>query len=67
METIGTEFPEALGKVARRALAGHGVTSYAQLPDRTAKELRALHGVGPKAIRILRAELAERGLTFKGE
>jgi hypothetical protein len=27
-------------------------------------ELLALHGVGPKAVRILDAALAERGLSF---
>lgn len=67
METGETEFPHALGKVARRELAVHGITRYAQLSERTATELLALHGVGPKAVRILRDELAARGLTFRGE
>ncbi len=33
----------------------------------SAKELLALHGVGPKAIGVLRAALAECGLAFAGE
>ncbi len=62
-----SEFPPALGKVARRALALHGYTRYAQLTKVRAEDLAALHGVGPKAIRILREELGTRGLTFRDE
>jgi predicted flap endonuclease-1-like 5' DNA nuclease len=67
MDTDDSEFPPGLGKVARRELAVHGVTQYARLPDYTAEELLALHGIGPKAIRILREELTARGLAFRGE
>lgn len=59
-----TEYPERLGRPARRALAHHGYTHYDQLPAVTAAELLRLHGVGPKAIRILREELGARGLSF---
>lgn len=58
------ELTPRLGKVARRALTLHGITRYDQLPARSAAELLALHGVGPKAIRILREELTDRGLTL---
>jgi len=57
-----TEFPDRLGKVARRELAVHGYTRYDQLTAVTAKDLLQIHGVGPKAIRILEEELAIRGL-----
>ncbi|MET0783265.1 MAG: hypothetical protein ABWX76_09420 [Leifsonia flava] len=60
-----SEFPPSLGKVARRVLAVHGFTRYEQLSGVSAAELSALHGVGPKAIRILREELAERGSSFR--
>jgi hypothetical protein len=30
----------------------------------TRRELLAMHGVGPKAVRILEAALTERGLAF---
>ncbi|MEQ3552126.1 hypothetical protein WIS52_16755 [Pseudonocardia nematodicida] len=62
-----TEFPRTLGKVAPRELAAHGVTTYAQLAEHTERELLAIHGVGPKAIRILREELTVRGLRFRDE
>jgi predicted flap endonuclease-1-like 5' DNA nuclease len=56
-----------MGKVARRELAEHGITQFAQLIDRSERELLDIHGVGPKAIRILREELRSRGLSFRGE
>ncbi|MFE3449379.1 hypothetical protein ACFXJ8_10625 [Nonomuraea sp. NPDC059194] len=61
-----TEFPHVIGNPARRALAQHGYTRYEQLTSVTAAELLKLHGVGPKAIRILTEELAARGLAFAG-
>ncbi|GAA2570202.1 alpha/beta fold hydrolase [Pseudonocardia hydrocarbonoxydans] len=60
------EFPARLGKVALRELAVHGYTSWAQLAAVTPAQLLAIHGVGPKAIRILTEELAERNLSFAG-
>lgn len=59
-----TEFPRRMGKVAPRELAAHGYTRYEQLTSVTPQELLKIHGVGPKAIRILEEELAERGLSF---
>ncbi|EID77685.1 MULTISPECIES: hypothetical protein [Rhodococcus] len=64
-DTAGhTEFPASMGKVSRRELASHGYTRFDQLTTVTANELSKIHGVGPKAIRILEEELAERGLGF---
>ena len=59
-----TEFPRTIGKVAARELSAHGYTRYEQLTSVAATALLAIHGVGPKAIRILGDELAERGLAF---
>lgn len=61
-----SEFPARLGRPARRALAVHGYTRWAHLTRVTPAELLALHGVGPKAVRILTEELATRGLAFAG-
>lgn len=49
---------------AHRALTAAGYTSLSQLATASEAELMALHGMGPKAIGILRQALAERGLTF---
>ncbi|MGE0398628.1 MAG: hypothetical protein AB7T06_18120, partial [Kofleriaceae bacterium] len=42
-----------IGAPALRALASIGVTRASQLAKHTEAELLALHGVGPRAIRIL--------------
>ncbi|WP_435745818.1 hypothetical protein [Microbacterium sp. PMB16] len=59
--TAESELPAAMGKVARRELALHGLTRLEQFDGRSAKELLAIHGVGPKAIRILREHLEPEG------
>jgi pimeloyl-ACP methyl ester carboxylesterase len=59
-------FPARLGKVARRELAVHGYTRWEQLTTVTPAQLLEIHGVGPKAIRILTEELAERNMSFAG-
>ena len=56
-----------MGKTAPRELAVHGFTRYKQLTKTTAAELLRIHGVGKKAIEILREELAARGLSFADE
>lgn len=63
----GTEFPRSIGQPAARALTMAGFTRFDQLLNATSAELLMLHGVGPKAIRILAQELAERGLSFAGK
>ena len=59
-----TELTPRIGKVATRELADHGYTRYDQLTRVAAGELLRIHGVGPKAIRILEEELAARGLAL---
>lgn len=62
-----TEFPRSIGQPATRALNQEGYTRFEQLEHVTAAELLKLHGVGPKSVRILREELAARGIAFAGE
>lgn len=59
-----TNLPK-IGAPATRALASIGVTTVEQLAAYSEKEILALHGVGPKAIRILRPVMEEMGVTFK--
>ncbi|HET6763045.1 MAG TPA: hypothetical protein VFH27_05215 [Longimicrobiaceae bacterium] len=47
-------FPAGLSGPALRALANAGITSRTQVAKLTDGELKAMHGMGPKAIRILR-------------
>jgi hypothetical protein len=56
----------AIGAPATRALAAIGVTRLGQLPEHTAAELLALHGFGPRALRILQEALDAEGLTLAG-
>ena len=63
--TQGTEgFPAGVSRPALRALAGAGYTTLEQLAGVPEGELLRLHGMGPKAIRIMREALLARGLSF---
>lgn len=57
--------PASIGKPATRALLGAGVRSLSDATQRTEAELLALHGFGPKAAKLLREAMAERGLAYK--
>ena len=57
--------PPTIGRPATRALAVIGVTRLSDVARLTERELLALHGVGPKAVRLLRAALEARGLAFQ--
>jgi hypothetical protein len=56
--------PAGVAKPAQRALAGAGISSLEGLAARREGEVAALHGMGPKALGILKAAMAARGLTF---
>ena len=54
-----------MGAPATRALDNAGITSLAELTSWSESDLLALHGMGPKAVGILRERLAEQGLALK--
>lgn len=54
-----------IGNPAKRALESEGIITLKQLSEYTAKELLALHGFGPKALRIISEVMKEKGLSFK--
>jgi len=54
-----------IGEPAQRALEAAGIDTFIQLCDHSKKEILALHGVGPKAVRILNEMLVKEGLSFK--
>ena len=60
-------FPRAAGAPARAAFRAAGFGGLEDLTRATAAELLALHGVGPKAIRVVREALAARGLAMAGD
>ena len=57
------DFPK-VGAPALRALQNAGYTRLDQLTEVSESELSELHGMGPKALGILRDALAERGKSF---
>lgn len=58
------DLPNEIGKTAARELSLNGITSLEQVARHSRDELLAIHGVGPKAIRILEGALATRGLSY---
>lgn len=56
-----------LAQPAQRALAGAGYSQLAQLTQVTEAELKKLHGIGPNALKQLRAALEARGWSFASE
>ena len=61
------DLPAGIGKPARNALAAQGISSLEQVARLSERELAALHGVGPKAVRILREALEAAGRSFATE
>lgn len=63
--TEETELPASMGKVARRELALQGLTRLEQFDGMSESTLLAIHGVGPKTVRILREHLESRGSALR--
>ncbi|MEV8375408.1 hypothetical protein AB0P21_21920 [Kribbella sp. NPDC056861] len=55
-----------IGRPANSALLLAGITTLAQVATLTRADLLAMHGVGPRAVRILEAALQDHGLAFSG-
>lgn len=58
-------FPAGLSGPALRALAHAGIRSLAQAAQWSEAELGALHGMGPKGVRMLRDALRAQGRRFR--
>lgn len=59
----GEEFP-SIGAPAFRALDRAGITTLKDLTSFSAKELLALHGFCPKALRLLQDSLEKRKMSL---
>ncbi len=57
-------FPPGISKPALRAFSAAGFTYLEQFTRINEADLLILHGVGPKAVRLIRAALRELGLSF---
>jgi hypothetical protein len=58
-------WPKGVAKPAQRALASAGYTTIDQLANAREADLAALHGMGAKALEILRDTLKQRGKSFR--
>jgi len=56
--------PKGLSAPARRALSGAGYTRLEDLAGVSEAKIKALHGIGPNAVKQLKQSLAEKGLSF---
>lgn len=61
------DLPAGLSNPARRALAGAGYTRLEQFTRIREADVLKLHGMGPKAMDLIRCALAARGLSFASE
>jgi hypothetical protein len=64
MATPEPGLPRSIGAPATRALTAAGYTELSQLAGVPAAELAKLHGVGPKALRLLQEALHDRGMAL---
>ncbi len=66
-EQSESALPKGIGKPATRALASVGVISLDQVTRFTEGQLLALHGVGPKAVGILKDALRAQSKSLAKE
>jgi hypothetical protein len=62
--TEGNSDLPKLAAPARRALVAAGYLRLEQLAELSEADVKKLHGMGPNAMKRLRAALEERGLSF---
>ncbi len=60
----GVDFPAGVSAPATRALVAAGYTELEQLNGVPVTDLQQLHGMGPKALRVLQEALEEIGLSL---
>jgi predicted flap endonuclease-1-like 5' DNA nuclease len=59
MNDSKNDLPVSIGNPATNALLAANIITLKQVAELSDKELLALHGVGPKAVRILREQIRD--------
>ncbi|MGX7671547.1 hypothetical protein [Plantactinospora sp. DSM 117369] len=59
------DLPKGIGRPATQALLSAGITTLGQVARLTEGELLAMHGIGPKAVRILGEALTASGRSLR--
>ncbi|TWT01418.1 DNA-binding protein [Planomicrobium sp. CPCC 101079] len=60
-----TDLPKGIGKPAEQAFSAAGYFQLEQFTQVSEKDILKLHGVGPKAVKVIQQALREKGWTFK--
>ena len=60
-----SKLPAGIGRPALRALTAAGATSLHELCRFSEANLRQMHGVGPRALSLLKDALAREGLALR--
>ena len=55
---------EKLAKPAQRAIQNAGITTFDQLSKYSEKEVSQFHGIGQKALNVIKEEMKEKGFNF---
>ncbi len=63
-EPTNSDLPPGLSQPAQRALAGAGIQNLEQLSRFSEDEIKKLHGIGPRAMDLLKKAMEVKGLTF---
>lgn len=66
MASEKTGWPKGMGAPARNALEALGVKNLDEVIRFSEKDLLAIHGIGPKAVGVIKAALHEQGKTLRG-
>jgi hypothetical protein len=64
MTAASEDLPRNIGAPATRALTAAGYTKLRQLANVPVADLKKLHGVGPKALRLLQEALEQHGMSL---
>lgn len=64
---IQGDFPEKIGAPALRALSNAGIKKLKELSKYSKTELLALHGFGPKALKLILAEMKKKKIKLPSE
>ncbi len=65
--STSSDLPPRLSQPAQRALAGAGIQSLEQLSRFSEAEIKKLHGIGPRAMDLLKKSMEEKGLSFSNK
>jgi hypothetical protein len=64
MKEIKKDFPYYLAKPAQRALASQGIAKLFDLTKFRKADIKALHGMGPNAMKKIQEDMFEEQISF---